>query len=73
MYQDFKFGVFIQRHGPRMFKALNSTFFEAKTSNSKLLTLWGMSQDVKMFDVEVWQSKNIQMEAFSIQAHDLRC
>ena len=31
-----------------------------------------MSQDVKIFDLEVWGSKNIQIEAFSIQGHGPR-
>ena len=46
-----------------------------KTSNSKVLTAW---LDAKSFDLgwrpglEVWESKNIQIEVFSIQGHDLR-
>ena len=29
-----------------------------------------MSEDVEIFDLEVWESKNIQIEAFSIQGHE---
>ena len=59
----------IQGHDPRM---LSSRFLDPKTANSKLLTSWVMSQDVKIFDLEVWATKNIQIEAFSIQGHGPR-
>ena len=42
-----------QGHGISMLKALNSKFLNQKTSNSKLLTSWAMSQDIKIFDLEV--------------------
>ena len=34
----------IQRHGFRMLKALNSSFFESKNLNSKILTCWDMTR-----------------------------
>ncbi len=68
----------IQGHGPRMLKASNSRSWGPKTSNSKVLTSWGHLSgwlDAKSFDLgwppglEVWGSKNIQIEAFTIQGH----
>ena len=45
----------IHGHGPTMLKALSSKFLDPK----KLLISWSMPHDVKIFDVEVWESKNL--------------
>ena len=65
---------------------LDSKTFEfdvlgCQNSNLKILTSWAICQvwlDAKSFDLgwapglEVWRSKDIQIEAFSIQWHDPR-
>ena len=56
-------------HVHRMLKASNRKFWDPQTSDSKLLKSWVLSQDVKVYDLDVCGSKNNKIDVFSIKGH----